>query len=246
VENCGTDGVATRFAQQRPGIGPADHDQLRRKISPRLLRRRPGQRDPTQRISNDPGSTPVTPPVAPPPTGPPTAVPPGAASHSGGHLVVVSHCVLGTGHVCSGRHRRCGPSARIVGEAGVLTTTDGGSTWIGHNLPASVGLVTDLACPTDSHCVGLALSDIDATIKGVQPYAGVYRFYRPVWFTTDNGGITWAESSVPRRRPTSTTTCRQCRVPPSTSACSSARAPRSSPRRCLPDTGSGRPRPGEP
>jgi len=84
------------------------------------------------------------------------------------------------------------------GKPVVLTTTDGGSTWIGHNLPASVGLVTDLACPTDSHCVGLALSDIDATIKGVQPYAGVYRFYPTSVFTTDNGGITWAESSVPR------------------------------------------------
>jgi hypothetical protein len=82
----------------------------------------------------------------------------------------------------------------------VLTTRDGGRSWQEHLLPSSVGLVTDMSCPTISHCVALAWGQDAPVIDGLQPLSGADRFYATSVLTSNDGGISWtASANLPGR-----------------------------------------------
>jgi hypothetical protein len=90
-----------------------------------------------------------------------------------------------------------GQDPDVSGTAVVLTTSDGGRTWARATLPAGVGMLTDLACPTSSHCVALAWGHDDVIIDGMPPSAGSFRFYPTSVLTTDDGGTRWRRSATP-------------------------------------------------
>jgi photosystem II stability/assembly factor-like uncharacterized protein len=87
------------------------------------------------------------------------------------------------------------------GRGAVLTTDDGGRRWTVHDLPSAFGLVTDLSCPTPTHCV------VFAWRRGADPlpnpYAGFDRFYPTTVLTTDDGGRTWSVAALPPASPPS-------------------------------------------
>ena len=61
----------------------------------------------------------------------------------------------------------------------ILTTTDGGNSWAGVNLPPNVGHLSNLACTSVSHCVGVFTASQD--IFNMQGNTEV----------TGNAGVTW-------------------------------------------------------
>ena len=77
----------------------------------------------------------------------------------------------------------------------VLTTRDGGGSWQEHSLPSSAGLVTDISCPTISHCVALVWGQDAPVIDGLQPVSGADRFYATSVLTSNDGGASWTPSA---------------------------------------------------
>ena len=84
-----------------------------------------------------------------------------------------------------------------TGVAALLVTRDAGRSWIVHPLPRPAGEVTQLACPTASHCVALTWPSTLASINGVQPLSGANRYYPTTVMTTRNGGRTWSAARLP-------------------------------------------------
>ena len=84
-----------------------------------------------------------------------------------------------------------------TGLAELLTTVDGGQSWLVHDLPAWVGIVTYLSCPTSSDCVMLAWPRDADVIGGVQPFAGSDRFFPTPVLSTDDGGARWSSGTLP-------------------------------------------------
>ncbi len=93
-----------------------------------------------------------------------------------------------------------GGSAGTPGsEVRFLTTTDAGRSWTQHSMPSWVELVTDVACPSASHCVALTWHEDAPDIDGLEPWAGADRFYATTVLITEDGGGTWTASSLPGR-----------------------------------------------
>jgi photosystem II stability/assembly factor-like uncharacterized protein len=83
----------------------------------------------------------------------------------------------------------------FTGQGAMLSTDDGGRRWTVHDLPSAFGLVTDLSCPTRTHCVAFAW------LRGDDPlpnYAsGAERYDPTAVLTTTDGGRTWSRASLP-------------------------------------------------
>lgn len=88
-----------------------------------------------------------------------------------------------------------------TGRAELLTTVDGGQSWLVHDLPAWVGIVTYISCPTSSDCVMLAWPRDADVIGGVQPFAGSDRFFPTTVLSTDDGGARWSSGTLPSGPP---------------------------------------------
>lgn len=83
------------------------------------------------------------------------------------------------------------------GKSVMLVTTDGGRTWVARALPPGVGTITDLSCPSASECVALAVPADAPRIDGMDPYAGVDRFYPTNVLVTTDAGRTWSKAAYP-------------------------------------------------
>jgi hypothetical protein len=75
-------------------------------------------------------------------------------------------------------------TAKAASTATIVTTTDGGSAWTVQPVPATVGYLSAIACPTTRSCTAVGQVGSD----GAGPGAVV---------TTQNAGATWMLQSVP-------------------------------------------------
>jgi hypothetical protein len=88
-----------------------------------------------------------------------------------------------------------------TGRAVLMTTIDGGQHWSVHRLPAWVGMLTSVSCPTSLNCAMLAWPRDANVIGGVQPYEGADRFYPTTILATGDGGATWSKATLPSAAP---------------------------------------------
>ena len=75
-------------------------------------------------------------------------------------------------------------TARSPASGAVLTTTTGGASWTVQQIPASIGHLAAIACPTTRSCTAVGQTGTDATGTGAV-------------LTTDTAGASWALQSVP-------------------------------------------------
>ncbi|MBF6557065.1 MAG: hypothetical protein IVW52_13035 [Acidimicrobiales bacterium] len=68
--------------------------------------------------------------------------------------------------------------------AAVIATTDGGSTWRGQVIPATVGYLSGISCSDQRHCAAVGQADQASNGQGAV-------------ITTSNGGATWTQSPPP-------------------------------------------------
>lgn len=83
------------------------------------------------------------------------------------------------------------------GQAVLLETSDAGNHWTSTPMPALVGLVVALSCPTASKCVALTWSQEPETIGGQEPYSGASRFFPTTIYATATAGRQWTTWNPP-------------------------------------------------
>ncbi len=89
---------------------------------------------------------------------------------------------------------------KFLGTSVLLTTRDGGRTWVLHPLPASAGLVSDLVCRTVDSCVAVT-SPAGSWADGMIPNNGATRVYPSEVYTTHDGGASWVALPLPKQPP---------------------------------------------
>ena len=106
-----------------------------------------------------------------------------------------------------------GPGPGGTTTAQILTTTDGGSSWISHDLPAGIGSLYLLSCPSLGACSGLASPAVSHLAS--------------TFVETHDGGASWSRYAFSEDQDTTSISCassNQCLVvgdEPSTSPGSS-------------------------
>lgn len=101
------------------------------------------------------------------------------------HLELAGVSCAGTGKNCATGGTFCSPGGcgGLI-PSGIMTTSNGGASWKKSRLPSNIGDVSDIACPSATGCIALAL-------KGpLGPHSAVF-------LVTKNLGKSWAVVKTP-------------------------------------------------